>query len=279
MSAPVLRTTHRLNGYQTAVLDSGHAVEGTVLMLHSLGLDGAAFDALRAELAPTWRVLSYDLRGHGSANEVHTFSLADYIEDALAMLALCGTGPVHMVGHSLGGAIAASAASRAGASISSLGIVASPAIGMPAFADRGTPALEGGMPVVIEGTLARWFGEHPNTIWPTQSRYASQALLNMHPTAFAMAWYALSTFAGYADIAAHLPRSLCVAAAADLSTPPAVMKKIVDGCASAGVAVPLAVVEQHGHMLPLTGAAALAAVLQQHWRKGDAVSLSSSEAR
>jgi len=89
----------------------------------------------------------------------------------------------------------------------------------------------------------------------------------MHPEGFAAAWRALGSFEGYVGLADKLPATLCIAGADDLSTPPVLMRHIVDAYARSGAehAPRFEVVERAGHMVPLTAPDAIAALLKSHW--------------
>jgi pimeloyl-ACP methyl ester carboxylesterase len=57
--------------------------------------------------ADGWRVVTYDQRGqYESPGTPEPYTLASFAEDALALIAEVGTGPVHLVGHSFGGLVA-----------------------------------------------------------------------------------------------------------------------------------------------------------------------------
>ena len=81
-----------------------HAME-TVVLLHCSGSSGAQWRTLRDQLAPRYRVIAPDLIGYGSSapwSGRGEFTLAD---EAAAVLSLVDH-PVHLVGHSYGGAVA-----------------------------------------------------------------------------------------------------------------------------------------------------------------------------
>jgi pimeloyl-ACP methyl ester carboxylesterase len=79
-----------------------------VILLHSSGSSGAQWRALSAQLSPRYRVVAPDLYGYGSTAPWPgngAFSLAHEAELVLALLDQVGS-PVHLVGHSYGGAVA-----------------------------------------------------------------------------------------------------------------------------------------------------------------------------
>ncbi|NGO70046.1 alpha/beta fold hydrolase [Streptomyces boncukensis] len=85
-----------------------------LLALH--GHFGAAltFAPLAARLAPAWRVIAPDQRGHGHSERPAggDFSRAGYVADALAVLRQLGVERAAVLGHSLGGVNAYQLAAR-----------------------------------------------------------------------------------------------------------------------------------------------------------------------
>jgi pimeloyl-ACP methyl ester carboxylesterase len=95
-----------LNGAQVAYAETGSGE--TVLLLHATANSGAQWRSLTAALPPGCRVLAPDLYGYGETDPWTghgPFALAH--EAALVNAVLASVdGPIHLVGHSYGGAVA-----------------------------------------------------------------------------------------------------------------------------------------------------------------------------
>lgn len=101
-----------------------------VLLLHGFGADLNGWMFNQPVLAEGRRVLALDLPGHGgSARDVGSGD-ADTLTGAVeGFLAALDPGPVHLVGHSLGGALAAGLAARRPDAVASLTLIASAGLG------------------------------------------------------------------------------------------------------------------------------------------------------
>jgi pyruvate dehydrogenase E2 component (dihydrolipoamide acetyltransferase) len=104
--------------------DSGDVV----LMVHGYGGDRNSWLFLQSPLAARYRVYALDLPGHGtSAKDVGDGSV-DLLADAVLGVLDAVTGPaggrVHLVGHSLGGAVVLAAAARRGEQVASVTLFA-----------------------------------------------------------------------------------------------------------------------------------------------------------
>lgn len=79
----------------------------TVVFVHGFGANHGVWDALAAQLAKNARTLAYDLPGHGLSLKVAGAGSAKYAARAiLADLSRRGVESAHVVGHSMGGAVA-----------------------------------------------------------------------------------------------------------------------------------------------------------------------------
>jgi pimeloyl-ACP methyl ester carboxylesterase len=79
------------------------------LLLHSLAAHGHWWDWVAPLLAGRFDVLALDFRGHGGSEHSPDgrYGFDDYVEDVAAVLATLGGDPPLLIGHSMGGYIAA----------------------------------------------------------------------------------------------------------------------------------------------------------------------------
>lgn len=104
----------------------------TVLLIHGGFGDRRMWDAQFATLASRYRVARMDLRGYGESS----FPEAPYspVADVIAVLDRLGAARAHLVGNSMGGALAIDVALAHPERVASLTVVASGADGYPATA-------------------------------------------------------------------------------------------------------------------------------------------------
>jgi 3-oxoadipate enol-lactonase len=101
--------TASVNGIQVSYTDSGG--EGPpVVLSHGYLMDASMFDAQVAALAPEYRVITWDQRGHGGTQATGPFSYWDSARDALALLDHLGIGEAVLGGMSQGGFLSLRAA-------------------------------------------------------------------------------------------------------------------------------------------------------------------------
>jgi pyruvate dehydrogenase E2 component (dihydrolipoamide acetyltransferase) len=119
-----------IDGLRLRYLDLGDGDSVPVLLLHGFGADLNTWMFTQPALAEGRRAIALDLPGHGgSAKEVGAGTadvLTDAVERAVAAL---GIERVHLVGHSMGGAIAVSLALRRPELASTLTLIASAGLG------------------------------------------------------------------------------------------------------------------------------------------------------
>jgi pimeloyl-ACP methyl ester carboxylesterase len=133
-----------------------------VVCLHGLLVGSLAtwYFSAAPRLARHFRVILYDLRGHGRSDApARGYDLETQLRDLDAVLEACGVeGPVALVGHSFGGVLALHHALRRPASVAALALVEaplppSPARLVPAGAREARAILEH-LPGAVRETLA-----------------------------------------------------------------------------------------------------------------------------
>jgi pimeloyl-ACP methyl ester carboxylesterase len=83
-----------------------------LLLIHGLGFDRAGWGPAIGPLRRRFRLVLVDNRGSGLSAATDSFSVADMVGDALAVLDDAGIGTAHVLGASLGGMIAQELAVR-----------------------------------------------------------------------------------------------------------------------------------------------------------------------
>ena len=234
----------------------------TILAFHPLGHTGAFFDDFAALLPKHVAFRAPDLLGHGSCSASQPDKFDDFVTHALAELDSCEDGAVHLFGHSLGGAVAASLIERADPKrVSSLTLVATPYFGVPEFAARAVAVRDGGMGSVLDKTLERWLGA--GRLGPAEAR-ARTALLNMRPEAYDAVWRAFAGFEGFGKIERTFPPTWVIAFAEDVSTPPAMQDRIAEAVSATGASVRRADVADAAHLGMLQRCGEVAAIFSDH---------------
>ncbi|MEV0505494.1 alpha/beta hydrolase [Streptomyces spectabilis] len=91
-----------------------------LLAFHGHYNEASTFAPLAEALAPQWRVIALDQRGHGESDRAQSYQRADYVADIAAFHHHLGIGPVAVLGHSMGGVNAYQYAARHADRVTSL---------------------------------------------------------------------------------------------------------------------------------------------------------------
>ena len=150
------------NGIRMNYTFDGPRSAPVVMMSHSLATDFGMWDPTVPPLTPRWRVLRYEIRGHGATEASGApYTLEQLADDALALLRALRIQRVHWVGLSLGGMIGQMVALKAPGVLLSLSLCDTtsrvPAEAKPLWDARIRTAETVGMEPLVEPTLAGWF--------------------------------------------------------------------------------------------------------------------------
>ena len=132
---PALKTQPRLGAAPLALrsgagLQSLQAGTGTpVVFLHGFGAELAAWRPLVARIAVANPMLGVDLAGHGAAPARMVAGFDGLVDDMAQRLGDAGITSAHLVGHSLGAAVAVALADRGDLDIRSLTLIAPVGLG------------------------------------------------------------------------------------------------------------------------------------------------------
>ncbi len=117
-------------GRRLSYFELGQGAGTPLLFLHGFGADLNSWMFLQPALAEGRRAIALDLPGHGgSSKEVGAGDAASLAEAAEGALEALGIESVHLVGHSLGGAVAVLVARRRPDKVRSLNLIASAGLG------------------------------------------------------------------------------------------------------------------------------------------------------
>lgn len=99
------------NGLALSYLDTG-GDNPVLISLHAHWMEAATYTRLAAALAPEWRTIALDQRGHGDSDHAQSYTREDYIGDLEALFEHLGIHTAVLMGNSLGGVNAYQFAAR-----------------------------------------------------------------------------------------------------------------------------------------------------------------------
>lgn len=255
-SLPFSTTRHFIGDHETLVTDTG-GDRPVVVLVHSLGLDRRMWRNVIPYLAKDYRVISYDLRGHGhAASSPNMKNLMVFADDFITLLDSLKLDKVHFAGLSFGGSIGQYVALQYPERLKSLTIIASTAWQNDAFEQRALSAEKDGMATQVIPTLTRWFSTSALAENEWAVRYAREQIKRAFVSDWAASWRALAAI----DTAQYLKNiqtpTHIIAGANDLSTPPSLMEgfKVIPKST-------FDVINEGPHMLSLEKPAALGQLL------------------
>lgn len=93
-----------VNGIHLSVKEAGAGPD--MVLIHGKGYSKENMDILFAHYAPTFHVVSYDVRGHGESDKPAAFTLEDDVADLAALVEKMGLREPVVIGFSMGSYIA-----------------------------------------------------------------------------------------------------------------------------------------------------------------------------
>ncbi|MCX4984432.1 alpha/beta fold hydrolase [Streptomyces sp. NBC_00572] len=229
----------------------------------SLGTTWHMWDRQIPELTRDWRVVRFDLPGHGGAPAEPFTSVAELGDRLLATLDSIGVQRFGYAGCSLGGAVGLDLALRAPHRVASLALVAtSPRFGTAdEFRQRGVIVRANGLEPMARTAPEQWFTSMFAGAQPAIVDWAVQMVRTTDPGCYIAACEALAVF----DVRDAMDRiaipALVLVGSEDQVTGPAEARTLVAGIADAR----LAVVPGASHLAPVEQPAAVTDLLIEHF--------------
>jgi len=241
---PLIRT----DGIQLFYDLTGPAAAPVVVFSNSLGTTLEMWDAQVRALAPRYRCLRYDPRGHGRSPAAEGALTIDILADDLAgLLDALGIDAAHVVGLSLGGMTAQAFGIRHPQRAASLVLMATTAHLPPREAwDRRVERVRAeGMGAIVDTVVGRWFTSDtlalsPETLKPVRDRFIA-----LDPQGYAACCLAVRDMDLRKQIGAITAPTLVVAGEDDPVTPLDMAEELVSRIPSAE----LTVVPEAAHLI------------------------------
>jgi 3-oxoadipate enol-lactonase len=202
---------------------AGPADAPPLVLCNSLGTTLALWDAQVPALAERFRVVRYDRRGHGlSPVPPGPYSIDDLGGDVLALLDELGLERVSFCGLSIGGAVGMWLALEAPERLAGLVLCCTRSAFPPPeqWAERAAAVRDGGVAVVAEAALGRWFTERFHAEHPEVVDAFRTMLVETPAEGYAACCEALATFDLGSRLGAIAAPTLIVSGEHDPVAPP-----------------------------------------------------------
>jgi 3-oxoadipate enol-lactonase len=222
------------NGLNMHYAWSGRADGPVLLFVNSLGTNFHVWDPQAAFLADRFRILRYDMRGHGLTDCPPVpeggpgYTIDMLADDALGLLDALKVKRAHVCGLSIGGLVAQRVAAKAGDRVASLVLCdTANRIGPPEiWKDRIAAVHKGGTAAIAGGVMQRWFT--PPFLAERKAEAAGMVnMLTRTPTdGYVGCCYALRDADLRADDAKITAPTLVIVGDQDAATSPALAKEL-----------------------------------------------------
>lgn len=231
----------------------------TVVLIGSLGSDRSMWNPQVGALADVVNVIAVDLRGHGESPAPDgPYSIADLAGDVLSVLDAHSLDSAHIVGLSIGGAVAQWIAVHRPARVETLTLLCTSArFGEPqAWIDRAEHARGHGTESLADAVVGRWFTPALVERDPDLKARHRRMIVDTSDEGYAACCEAIAGWDSRADLGRISAPTLVVAGEQDPATPPDELHVIADGIARSTLhvlspAAHLANVEQAGEVTRL----------------------------
>jgi 3-oxoadipate enol-lactonase len=228
----------------------GDSNKPLLILAHPLGMTQGVWDDMIPALLERFRVMTWDLPGHGASavwpDQSDEITPEDLAGEALALAAVAGAETFHFVGTSIGGAIGQQLVSQHGdkllsATLTNTGAV----IGTPeAWNSRSANVLELGLSAMSVDIVPRWFGPVACGQQPALVEGWRVIMGRGDNRSYALLCEMLGRLDFREQLGSHRVPLLLIGGSADVATPPETLKALAH---CSGMTDPL-ILDQVGHV-------------------------------
>lgn len=196
-----------------------------LVLIHGVGSRAADWDSASQILQQTFRILRYDLRGHGTSGAPPgPYVIEDFADDLIALLDHLNVERPHIAGFSLGGLIAQSIALSHPDRVDRLALLSTVAGRIKEERDRVVGRLDfikNSHPAdYFDQSVGRWFTEAFQKANPDVVQGRKQTVSSMDGAAYAAAYYALAMTDFGEQLAGISARTLVATGEGDIGSNP-----------------------------------------------------------
>ncbi|RDH74411.1 4-carboxymuconolactone decarboxylase [Mycolicibacterium moriokaense] len=238
-----------------------------LLLGPSLGTSAATlWSAAAARLSQNWRVVGWDLPGHGRGESADAFTIAELAAAVVALADEFTAETFHYAGDSVGGCVGLQLLLDVPHRIASATLLCTgAAIGTPdAWRERAATVRSGGTETMVAAAAQRWFPEGFADREPVVSSALLEALRAADADSYAQVCEALAEFDVVDRLHEITTPVLAVAGSQDIATPPDHLQRIATGVKDAR----LVVLDGVGHLAPAEVPVRVAALIAEHASAG-----------
>jgi 3-oxoadipate enol-lactonase len=213
-----------------------------VVLVHAIGCDHRMWDELARALAPHYRVVRVDVRGHGaSAVPPRPYALDALAGDIAQLLQGLGIRKAHWVGLSMGGMIGQAFALRHPDRLGKLVIANSTSSygpeGRKMWEARAKMVEDGGVAAIRDMVASRYFSDDFRARQPAAVDQVMQRFAQTPKEGYLGCCDAIAALDYSKDLARITAPTLVIAGGADAGTPPAMSEALARGIPNAKLAV------------------------------------------
>jgi 3-oxoadipate enol-lactonase len=211
----------------------------TLVLCNALGTTTALWDPQADALGRAFRVVRYDMRGHGESPAGSVSSVADLAGDVLELLDDLEVARASIAGISIGASVAAWLGAHAPDRVDRLVLACTSAtFGEPeGWLERAAVVRQSGIEPIAEASLERWFTAQTRIEQPATVEHFREALVAVDHESYAGCCEALAELDLTADLARITAPALVIAGGDDTRTPPGEVQLMAAGIGGAQLAV------------------------------------------